>query len=190
MLIRLSRALHRISSVWTIGLAIMVYGYFLAVVMPEEGARSQTYAGDWGTPDSRFFFNPDDLYRQIALWGEAGRAQYISFRIGLDIVWALVYTAFLVTVTSVALRRAFAPNHPQRKLNLIALIPLLSDYSENTLGIIIASNFPDRLDALAWLASGVTSVKWISLSAAHLVMLYALGMAIRNWRQPQLPRNR
>ena len=158
--------------------------------MPEQSLISQSYAGDWGTPDSRFFYSADELYRQMAQWGEAGRAEYISFRLSLDIVWALAYTGFLVTITSVALRRAFAPGHPQRKLNLIALVPLLSDYAENTLGVVIASRFPDRIDILAWLAAGATSLKWISLVLAHLIMLYALGAAVRNWRQAALPRNR
>lgn len=190
MLTRTSQALHKASSVWTIGLALLIYGYFLGVIMPEASADSQAYGGAWGTPDRQFFYTPDELYSQIATWGDAGRQSYIDFRLGLDIIWALVYTSFLVTVTSVALRSAFQPQDPKLLFNLFPLVPLVADYTENALGVVIASNFPARMDLLAWLATAATSLKWSSLAFAHLVMFYALIAATRIRLRKALPRNR
>lgn len=179
MLARLSSALHRLSSAWTIVGAIALYAWFLATVMPAQSAASQSYAGEWGAPDRQLWYTPDDLYREVGMWGEAGASDYIDFRLGLDIAWAFAYTAFLVTITSVALRRAYAAGDWRRQLNLAPLLPMLCDYGENALGIVLVSNFPDRFDALAWAAAGITATKWITLVLAHLVMIYALAAAGR-----------
>ena len=183
MLSVVSRFLDRLSSIYTIILAIAVYGFFLSTIMPAESVSSQSYAGDWGSPDGHFFYTPDELYAQISTWGDEGRQKYIAFRLGLDIVWALAYTGFLVTITSTALRRAFADGSAMRKLNLIALIPLVLDYTENALGIWLVGSFPARLDAIAWLTTGVTMSKWTTLVLAHFVMLFALGAALINFRR-------
>jgi len=114
----LSAWLHRFSSAVTIVLAIVLYGVFLSLVMAPESATVATYAGDWGSPDGHWFYSPDELYRELSTWGDAGRAHYVAFRLGLDPVWAFAYTAFLVTITSVALRSAFAPGDRRRLLNM------------------------------------------------------------------------
>jgi hypothetical protein len=184
----LSDRLDRLSSGWTIGLAVALYAIYLTTIMPTQSMASQAYAGDWGGPDRHFFYTPNELYAQVATWGEAGRQQYINFRLGLDIGFALTYTAFLVTITSVALRRAWPADPRRRRLNLVALLPMGCDLLENALGVGLVATFPARLDAVAWLTAGVTALKWISLVAAHVVMLYALAAAARRGadrRDPQ-----
>jgi len=177
----LSDWLHRLSSTITIVLAIVVYGVFLSFVMAPESATVATYAGDWGSPDGHWFYTPDELYRELSTWGDEGRTHYVDFRLGLDPVWAFAYTAFLITITSVALRNAFGPDDRRQQLNVIALIPMLADLTENALGIIIISNYPYRLDALAWMTASVSVFKWTTLTIAHLVMLYALGAALTRY---------
>ena len=177
----LSAWLHRLSSAMTIVLAIVMYGVFLSFVMVPESTTITAYAGEWGSPDGHWFYMPDELYRELSAWGDAGRAHYVDFRLGLDPVWALVYTAFLVTITSVALRKAFGPDDQRQLLNVIALLPMLADLTENALGIVIVSNYPDRLDALAWAATSVSAFKWATMVIAHLIMLYALGTALARY---------
>jgi hypothetical protein len=180
-MLKLSTWLHRFSSAITISLAIMLYGVFLFFVMVPESETVATFAGDWGSPDGHWFYTPDELYREMSTWGDAGRAHYVDFRLGLDPVWALAYTAFLVTITSVALRYAYAPDNRHRQLNVVALIPMLADLTENALGIILVTAYPDRLDALAWITASVSAFKWLTLTIAHLIMLYALGAALMRW---------
>ncbi|MAF83450.1 MAG: hypothetical protein QGH93_02585 [Gammaproteobacteria bacterium] len=175
---RLSDWLHRISSALTIVLAIVLYGIFLTFVMVPESTVVATYAGDWGSPDGHWFYTPDELYHELSTWGEAGRAHYVAFRLGLDPVWALVYTLFLVTITSLALRNAFAADDRRQQLNVITLIPMLADLGENALGIALVSNYPDRCDLLAWITASLSAFKWSTLTIAHLIMLYALGAAL------------
>jgi hypothetical protein len=186
MLKSLSLLLQRISSGYTIAFAIAVYAIFISQVMPAESERSFLYAGEWGSPDGHFFYTPDELYAAISTWGDDGRQAYIEFRLGLDIIWALTYTAFLIAVTSCALRSALAPDDNRQLLNVFALIPMCCDLLENALGITLASNFPERMDNIAWIATGITSVKWSSLAVAHAIMLYALILAaIKRWGSRQ-----
>lgn len=177
----LSAWLHRCSSIVTAILAILLYGIFLAFVMVPESETVAVFAGDWGSPDGHWFYTPDELYREISTWGEAGRTHYVDFRLGLDPVWAFAYTAFLVTITSVALRHAFGPDDRRLQLNVVAIIPMLADLTENALGIILVANYPDRLDLLAWFTASVSAFKWLTLTIAHLIMLYALGASLVRW---------
>jgi len=175
----LSNTLDRLSSGWTIALAIGVYAFYLTTVMPAQSIESQGYAGDWGGPDQHLFYTPDELYAQVAAWGATGRRQYIDFRLGLDIGFALTYAAFLISITSVATRRAWPGDMQRRRLNLVALLPMGCDLLENALGIGLVAAYPDRLDPVAWMTAGVTALKWLSLALAHVVMLYALLAAGR-----------
>ena len=177
MLLKLSSIFYKVSSWQTILISTLVYAAFLAGVMIPHGAEMQSFAGDWGAPNGHLFYTPEILYAHVANWGELGRQHYIDFRLGLDPVWALTYTAFLVTIISVALRRATAADDGRRALNLFPLAPMLADLTENILGIIIIANYPDRLDSLVWLTASVSGFKWLSLGLAHLFMVYALTLA-------------
>jgi len=166
----LSDFLYRISNVWTALAITLVYGYFIAIIMPAQSAISAVYAGEWGAPDRHFLYSPDELYAAIATWGAEGRADYINFRLGLDIVWALAYTGFLIAWISILQRGAGTVT----LLNVWPIVTLLADYFENALGIILVLNYDIRLNGLAWLAASMTALKWVSLVMAHLILLYAL----------------
>ncbi|MFQ5634501.1 MAG: hypothetical protein ACE5G3_04120 [Gammaproteobacteria bacterium] len=180
----LSIRLYRLASGGTVALSVSLYAIFLIAVMAPESERVKTYAGEWGSPDGHLFYTPAEFYGEIGAWGDTGRAHYVDFRLGLDPVWALVYTAFLVTITSVALRRAFTTGDRRRLLNLVALLPLLADLTENALGIALVSAYPARLDWLAWLTTAVSAFKWTTLGVAHLVMLYAVTAALATRFRP------
>ena len=175
----LADGLDRWSSGWTLALAVAIYAFYLASIMPAQSLESQAYAGDWGGPDRHFFYTPDEFYAQVATWGAAGREQYIDFRLGLDIGFALSYAAFLITVTAVAARRAW-PNDPRRRrLLLVPLVPMACDLLENALGIALVASFPERFTLVTWLTASVTTSKWLSLVVAHAVMLGVLVVAGR-----------
>ena len=182
---KISDLLYRLSSIWTALAATLIYGFFIATIMPAQSIDSAAYAGDWGAPDRHLFYTPDELYASITTWGEAGRDDYISFRLGLDIVWALAYTGFLVGWISCALRYAFVASDWRRLLNVWPLITIGCDYAENALGILLVANYSTRLDLVAWLATGSSALKWVSLVLAHGILIYALASALlKKLREP------
>jgi hypothetical protein len=177
MLSRISRVFDSVSNIWIALIAFIVYNSFIPLVMQPQSEDSMVYAGEWGAPDRHVFYTPDELYESITTWGAEGRQDYIDFRLGLDILWALAYTAWLVSWLSVAGRWAWDDNDPRRLLNTFPLITLCADYTENALGIWLIANFDQRMDLVAWLAATTTSVKWITLVLAHVLLVYALGAA-------------
>jgi len=179
LLTGISSALYRVSNIWTALLVTLVYAFFIATVMPAQSADSLSYAGQWGAPDRHFFYTPDEFYTAVSTWGDAGRADYINFRLGLDIVWALAYSGFLIGWISILLRLGVATSDNRRLLNTWPLVTLLSDYSENALCIALVHWHAERLDPLVWLAATFTSVKWLSLVLGHAILLYAIWRAIR-----------
>jgi len=183
MLHRLSSLLMRLSSLWTLLAVTLVYVGFIITVMPAQSAAARAYAGAWGAPDRHLAYTPDELYREVATWGAAGRQDYIDFRLGLDIVWALAYTGFLVFAIGCAARAAFAAGDRRRLLNLTPLPTLVLDYAENATGIFLVGAFPERHDLVAWLSAGMTAGKWLTLAAAHGVLAWVLWQAIRAYRR-------
>jgi hypothetical protein len=175
----LSNRLYRYASWRSVIAATLLYAFFLSQVMVPHAAEMRSFAGDWGAPDGHLFYSPAELYAHADTWGAAGRNHYVRFRLGLDPLWAFTYTAFLVTLISVALRRSTPEGDPRRRLNLVPLIPMCADLLENALGIIVVGAIPARLDWLAALMGAVSFGKWASLAMAHLLLLYALLLAGR-----------
>ena len=150
----------------------------MAIMVP-HGETMVLLTDNWSAPDGHFYYSPEELYSHLANWSEAGRTHYINFRLGPDPVWALAYTAFLITITSVALRYTSEAHDHRRLLNLFPLIPMLLDISENFMGIALVSAYPRQLPLLAVITAVTTTSKWLTLAVAHLIMIYALLKALR-----------
>ena len=178
MLNAVSTMLYRYCRWPAIVLALVLQSVFMSQVMAPQGADMITLTDAWSSPDGHFFYTPDELYSHLAVWTEAGKALYISFRLGLDPVWALVYGGVLIITTSVALRHVYPQNHPRRLWNLCALLPMTADITENFIGIILVHNLPERLDWLAWMGASITAFKWVTLGFAHVIALAAVVAAL------------
>ena len=175
ILTAVSKLFYGVFNIWTALAVTAVYGWFISTVMPQQSLDSAAYASTWGAPDRHFFYTPDELYTEIPNWDDAGRHDYISFRLGLDIIWALAYTGFLVGWISLLLQRIWPSDHPGRLLNIFPLIALLADYCENGLGIWLVANADIRMDAIAWLAALISATKWSALILAHVILIFAVA---------------
>jgi len=166
---------YRFSNRYTLLAVCLLYGYFLRVIMPAETVNMATYTSDWGIPDGQFFYTAETFYQEIALWSAEGIESYINFRLSLDILWAMIYTGFLVITISLCLATTTNSNEWQRSLNLFPLIPMLCDLSENFLAVFLLSAYPQIYSSLVLLCSTLTGFKWSSVIVAHLILLYAIG---------------
>lgn len=180
---QLSEWLYRHCS-WPALVAITIaYALFLQEIMAPQAAVMAAAAGAWGAPDGHFFYRPDELYAALDGWSAGARRAYRDFRLGQDPLWAMIYGAFLVTATSLALRKIAAPASSWRPLNLAGLLPASADLTENLLGIFIVGALPTHWPAVAGGMAVVTAFKWTTLAAAHLVLVAAILFALRRrWR--------
>ena len=181
---RISDFILRISNIWTVLIATAIFALFIAVILPQQAAASETYSEGVGSVDTSFFFTPDEVYDIAEAYGEAGRRAYITARLTFDVVWPLAYAFFLGTLISIIFKRAFPLESRWQLLNLVPVLGLIFDYGENISISIIMAAFPLRLDWLAWLTTGFTMLKWTFISAAFVVPLIGLvAWIVRRLRQ-------
>jgi len=64
-------------------------------------------------------------------YGTEGRKAYVRARFTFDLVWPIVYAAFLTTTISWLYGRTSAPGSRWRLANLVPLAAALLDYGEN-----------------------------------------------------------
>lgn len=183
MLNRFSDWLRTVSTGWVALVALAIFVLFSALVLPGQSTTAEGVAGDAGSPDMSFFYTPDDLYQMAEAYGEEGRRAYVRARFTFDLVWPLVYTAFLVTAISWVFDKAFAPDSRWQHANLLPAMGALFDYLENVSTSLVMLRYPESTAVLDLLAPMFTALKWLSLGVSFVLL--AAGIMIAAWRWGQ-----
>lgn len=181
---RLSNWLYSSSSVWTALAVLLVFLLFTAFVLPAQAQKAEAETGSSVSPDTSFIYTPRQLYEMADRYGEEGRKAYIQARFSFDLIFPLVYTAFLVVLIS-WLARAFIPAaSPWRFINLVPILGMLFDFLENTSTSLVMARYPASSPLFASLAPGFTIIKWIFVLGSFLILfICALGWIINRARQ-------
>jgi hypothetical protein len=116
--------------------------------------------------DMRPFYSPGQVYQLFEALGVAGRSAYLRLLWSVDAFLPLLFSLFL----SEAVARGAL-----RRYRLVPFAAGLADYLENMVLTALLLRYPARLDALARVASVLTSLKH-GLYLAGLI-LAALGAA-------------
>ncbi len=170
MLTKLSKWLMTKNTGWLTLLAIMLFMLFLIFVLPNQPSIAQQYAGVAVSPDTSFFYSAEDIYQMASIYGADGRSAYIKARLTFDVVWPLVYLAFLTSVITWFLQRKelfFMPIW----LSLIPLLGCIFDYLENLGAVLVFAVFPAKIDFIAGLTGVFTMLKWITISLGFTIVL-------------------
>jgi hypothetical protein len=107
-------------------------------------------------------YSADKAYAVLKAQGEHGRAFYKRLLLTTELVFPLVYRGFSAVLITYLFGRWLAPTSPWRFLSLLPFVGMLADYGENTLVLMMLFAYPQRLDAVATIASAFTRVKWAS----------------------------
>lgn len=158
-------------------ITFVVFLLFMVVVLPGESGKSAAL-GLEQSPDTSFFYTADQLYGIAEQYGEAGRSFYIEQRFSFDLVWPLVYGAFLMT--SLAFLGQRASTKRRMRWFYLPIIAVAFDYLENIMTATVMGRYPLETMILADLAGFMTSIKWITLSLSFLVFLAVLGIHVLN----------
>ena len=105
-------------------------------------------------------------------YGEEGRRAYIKVWLTIDVIWPLVYSVLFLVCINLSL--GYICGEKGSRLCAAALIPLVLDWFENSMAVIIMSNYPLRMDTLAWGMAVTTCLKWISMGAVCCLFAYGL----------------
>lgn len=139
---QISRGLYRLAKLPIVLICLLVFLIFSATQLPAQSSQAAAYSADAGTPDTSFFYTPAELNRMAERFGSSGRQAYIRARFTFDLVFPLVYGAFLATSLSFLLGRSLDEASPWRRLNLIPLAAVLLDLLENASAALVMAVYP------------------------------------------------
>ena len=191
MWLAVSAWLHRVSKGWVALVAVVVFALFTALVLPRQAAEAEMDAGGAGSPDTSLWYSPRELYAMAAAYGEEGRQAYVRARFTFDLVWPVVYAAFLGTAISWLSRKGFPAGSPGQRANLAPVLGMLLDYAENVSAALVMARYPARTPVVDVLAPLFTLAKWLFVGGSFLLLALAAGTVAWRWvvaRRPGLQR--
>lgn len=103
--------------------------------------------------DLKFMYSPQVILDSLSQMDEQGRAAYAEGILYLDLPYVIVYTVLFYTL----LQKLWSGRH----LCILTLSIAAMDTCENFLMLYHIRSFPDISDALGYLTSVFTSVKWL-----------------------------
>jgi len=173
---KLSGWMYRISNGRGALSALALFLLFTALVLPGQSSK-----GNADSPDLSFYYTADDLYQLAEEYGASGRQTYIRARFTFDLIWPLVYTAFLGTAISWIFARIFSPGSPWRQANLMPVLGALFDYLENLSTTLVMARYPNLTAGVAALAGVFTLVKWVLISGSFALLLVGVSAGVWQW---------
>lgn len=171
MLTKLSNSFLNLSTGLLTLACLVIFLVFSALVLPDQAAKAEVYSGESGSPDTSLYYTASDLYRKAEAYGPAGRAAYIRARFTFDLIFPLVYTAFLVTAISWLVKRANLAWKSWGRLNLLPLAGMVFDFLENISAATVMSRYPQTTTVLDHLAGVFTLLKWIFIATSFIALV-------------------
>lgn len=171
MLTKLSNWLLKISPGPLTLACLVLFLIFSALVLPDQAAKAEVYSGDIGSPDTSLYYTAGDLYRMAEAYSPQGRAAYVRARYTFDVVWPLVYLAFLATAISWLVKKAGLDWSTWGRLNLLPLAGVIFDFLENGSAAIVMARYPQPTVVLDHLAGVFTLLKWGFIAASFAVVI-------------------
>ncbi|WP_353081093.1 hypothetical protein [Tessaracoccus lapidicaptus] len=163
---------------WMVLVALVLFAVFTATVLPAQAEAGAFYTLRYGAPDTSLWYSPDDLYAAAEAWGREGRAAYVDARVTFDVVWPMVYAAFLVTALAWVWARGTASGSRWRGVALLPVVAVALDYAENICAATVMARYPARTPVLAELAPFFTAGKWLALAASFMLLVVGVIVAL------------
>jgi hypothetical protein len=175
---KFSNWLYKTSTGWLALAGLIIFLVFTALALPAQSAEANEMSGEAGSPDTSFFYTPQDLYDMAEAYREQGRAAYIRARFTFDVIWPIVYTLFLATSLSWLFARGFSKDSRWRLANLAPVFGMIFDFMENSSTSWVMFRYPLTSPVVAWLAPFFTAIKWIFVSASFILLFVGLVAVI------------
>ena len=166
---------------WMAVAAVVLFAVFTATVLPAQAEAGAFYTDRYAAPDTSLWYSPDDLYAAAEAWGPDGRAAYVRARVTFDVIWPLVYGAFLLTTLAWVWARGTPPGSRWRAVALLPVVTVALDYAENICAATVMARYPARTPVFAELAPFFTAGKWLALSASFMLLGIGVIVAIVAW---------
>ena len=171
---------------WVAIAATVAFVLFVALVLPAQPQIETVDGAEVSSPDLSLWYTAEQLYETAEAYGPEGRDAYVRARITFDVLWPLVYVAFLATTLSWVYRARGDTSGFWRRANLLPVAAGLLDYAENVCTATVMFRYPLQTPLLDSLAAVFTVSKWLALTASFGALLVGvvsvlwLGLRRRN----------
>ena len=186
MLNTISKKFHSWATGWRVFIMFLADALMAGYVMPLAGGIMALAANNSVTPlDLMFFYTPGQAFEMMDKYGEAGRSIYFRIELTADIIYPMIHTLFFGMLISWLFQRAFKPESPMQKWNVMPVGAWLFDMLEN-LGIVsMLTIYPSQPAIMAWLTMFFGSIKWAFFLVTVGLVLVGLVKAAMNRLQKQ-----
>jgi hypothetical protein len=154
---------------------------FSAAVLPWQAEKADQNSGGVGSPDMSLFYSAEDLYTLAESYGENGRTAYIQARVTFDIIFPLVYTAFLATSISWVFSRIITEDSKWQLAGTVPVMGMVFDFLENGAVSLVMARYPDSTPIIVSLAPILTLLKWVFVSGSFVLLFGGIILGIWNW---------
>ncbi len=162
----------RLANLWVV--VISGIGVFALMTLLSKIDQRATGGGANGILGLQFAFSADVARTIIRLWGPEGLS-LTAHTMWIDYIYPLFYATFLSSTIAYFCDIWNMFSQPARIV--FAILPFLAaflDYVENTLHLIVFSQFPNVSGKLVFLASIAATAKWLLVGWSILVILYLI----------------
>ncbi len=168
----ITKFLNRLSTIPVLIIFCILFGACIVYVLPHQKAATAVYSHDVGSVGLSFFPIPDRIYEMAEGYGEEGRRAYIKVWLTYDLLWPFVYTVFFLVCIN--LLWGYVHGAKGSRLCAVAVPPLILDYVENVIAIILMARYPVRMDGVAWVLTFATGLKWIGMGVVFGMVAYGI----------------
>ena len=181
MLNTISQKFHAWTTGWRVIILLIAESLMMFYVMPLAAGIMAFAANNSVLPlDLMFFYTPEQAFAMIDKYGEAGRSIYLQIELTADIIYPIIYTLFYGLLLSWLFQRAFKPDSPMQKWNVMPVGAWFFDLLENTGIVSMLMMYPSKPEVLAWLTMIFGSLKWGFFVVTIVLVLVGLVRAAMN----------
>jgi len=170
---RLQNWIYRKASLRTLIIAIMVVIPFNLLVFPVLSARFATLTNGLQTLDVQIGYLPSTAQAQVAQYSGDAIRHYLLTEWTADLIFPLAYTTVLTCILAVFLRVTTTETDPLRRIALLPLLMMASDYAENILVSLLVLSFPNGSNFTSLAAAVASATKWVLVFTSLLLILYS-----------------
>ena len=176
---KLSAFFYRFSSGWITLAGVIVFLVFSVLTLPKQNAMTEFYSQGLGGPDTSLFYTGSQLLQMAEVYGEEGRAAFITARWGFDLAFPVIYTFFYITCISYCFKRGLNRQTGLPMLNLVPLLAFLFDLAENTATTVVMAAYPQHETWGQLLAPVFTPIKWVFVVGSGLLVFVGVILWLR-----------
>jgi hypothetical protein len=181
MLNTISQRFHSWATGWRVFILFVTEALMMGYIMPLAAGIMALAANTSVIPlDLMFFYTPEQAFEMMDRYSEAGRSIYLRIELTADIVYPIIYTLFYGLLISWLFQRAFKPDSPMQKWNVMPVGAWFFDMLENAGIVSMLIMYPAQPEIMAWITMLFGSLKWAFFVITVGLVLVGLVRAAMN----------